>query len=144
MILSLMLAALAQAAPATPAATPPAPPPAGRMMDLRTADTNGDGIVTRQESLARADALFARMDTDRNGTVSADERKAATADGGSPQGGRRGGMDDGDLTAARMREMAGRRFDRVDANGDGKLDAAELAAAPTGPRGDRRRDDGNR
>ncbi len=140
MILSLMLATLAQAAPATP----PAPPPAGRMMELRAADTNGDGVITRQEALARADALFARMDTDRNGTVSADERKAVMADGGSPQGGRRGGMDDGGLTAARMREMAGRRFDRIDANGDGRLDAAELAAAPTGPRGDRRRDDGNR
>ncbi len=140
MILSLMLATLAQVAPATP----PAPPPAGRMMDLRVADTNGDGVVTRQEALAHADALFARMDSDCNGTISADERKAAMADGGSPQGGRRGGMGDGDLTAARMREMAGRRFDRIDANGDGRLDAAELAAAPTGPRGDRRRDGGNR
>jgi hypothetical protein len=89
MILSLLLATLAQTA--TPA-TPPAPPavPAmqgmgGRGMGMRAADTNGDGVITRQEALAQA----------------------------------------------------GERFDRMDTNHDGKLDATELAAMRRGPRGGR-------
>jgi hypothetical protein len=126
MILSLLLATMAQAAPATP----PAPPPAGRVMGLRAADTDGDGIVTRAEALAQADAMFARMDTDKNGTVTAEKRHAAMAARGSR---RPGG--EGRLTATRMRDMAGRRFDRMDTNGDGKLDAAELAAPRPGRRG---------
>jgi hypothetical protein len=129
MILSLLLATMAQAAPTTP----PAPPPAGRMMGLRSADTDGDGIVTRAEAMAQADAMFARMDTNKDGTVSAEERQTAMPGRGPQRGG------DGELTAARMREMAGRRFDRLDTNGDGRLDAAELAAArPDGRRGGRR------
>ncbi len=126
MILSLLLATMAQAAPATP----PALPPTGRVMGLRAADTDGDGIVTRAEALAQADAMFARMDADKDGTVTAEERQAAMAARGSRRPGGEGG-----LTATRMREMAGRRFDRMDANGDGKLDAAELDASRPGRRG---------
>jgi len=110
MILSLLLATMAQAAPATP----PAPSPGRRAA--------GQG--------AQADAMFARMDADKDGTVTAEERQAAMAARGSRRPGGEGG-----LTATRMREMAGRRFDRMDANGDGKLDAAELDASRPGRRG---------
>lgn len=149
MILSLLLAALAQTAPVTA----PAPPPAGRTMGLRAADVDGDGIVTRQEAMVQADAAFARMDTDHDGTVTADERRAAMAamrDAGPRRDGDRGGTTDGGMTAARMRDMAGRRFDRIDTNGDGRLDATELAAARPGPgsgggrRGNGRGGDGDR
>ncbi len=133
MILPLLLATMAQSAPATP----PAPPPAGRMMDLRAADADGDGVVTRQEALARADAMFARLDANHDGTVTADERRNAMAVAAPRPGGGRGDRAGRDLTLADMRDMAGRRFDRMDANGDGRLDAAELAAARPGRRGDR-------
>ncbi len=153
MILSLLLAALAQTAPVTPPVTAPAPPPAGRMMGLRAADADGDGIVTRQEAMVQADAAFARMDTDHDGIVTADERRTAMAamrDAGPRRDGDRGGTTDGGMTAARMRDMAGRRFDRIDTNGDGRLDATELAAARPGPgsgggrRGNGRGGDGDR
>ena len=41
------------------------------------ADANGDGRLTAQEVQAHALARFDRIDTDKNGTVTAEERKAA-------------------------------------------------------------------
>ncbi len=49
----------------------------GGMKMLMQADANGDKTVTKAEFLAAADSRFARMDTDKNGSVSAEERKAA-------------------------------------------------------------------
>lgn len=44
---------------------------------MRMADTNKDGTITRAEFDAGVKTMFARTDTDGNGTVTAEERKAA-------------------------------------------------------------------
>lgn len=122
---------------------PPAPPPGGGMMRL---DANHDGVITRAEMIAEAEARFAAMDTNKDGTVTADEREAARAamraqrgGGDGPRGGGAGmrGGGDREMTRAEALDRAGKRFDRLDTNHDGKLDAAELAAARPmrGPRG---------
>lgn len=41
--------------------------------------TGGDGVVTRAEMQARVSARFARLDADRNGFVTREERRAARA-----------------------------------------------------------------
>ena len=49
-----------------------------RMMGmLRQADANKDMVVTRAEFDAAVEARFARVDTDKSGTITAEERKAA-------------------------------------------------------------------
>ena len=122
---------------------PPAPPPGGGMMRL---DANHDGIITRAEMVAEADARFAAMDTNRDGKVTPDERDAAReamrAQRGGGEGRRGGGAGmraggDREMTRADALDRAGKRFDRLDTNHDGRLDAAELAAARPmrGPRG---------
>lgn len=61
---------------------------------------------------------------------------AASAQDGPPPRGPGGGMvradtnGDGIVTRAEALAEAGLRFDRIDANHDGKLDQAELAAVP--------------
>ncbi|MFD1788731.1 EF-hand domain-containing protein [Sphingomonas floccifaciens] len=134
------------------------------------ADANGDGQITRAEFLARAEASFARQDTNRDGILTHDERRAgkppkraAAAMGGPyapaqemtaprPEGvmpGRRGGgvrgpgdglarLDtdgDGRVTRAEFDTGSQARFDRMDTNRDGTIDATEMAALPGGGRG---------
>jgi hypothetical protein len=112
---------------------PPAPPPGGGMMRL---DANHDGVITRPEMIAEAEARFAAMDADKDGKVTPAERDAARPQwrggGNRPRGG-----GDREMTRAETLARAGQRFDRLDTNHDGKLDAAELAAARPmrGPRG---------
>lgn len=92
---------------------------------MAAADANGDGIITRAEATAAADAMFARMDKNRDGKISADERP-----------GRRGAQA-GEMTQQQLRERFLQRFDRADANKDGRLDQAERQNMAT-KRGDRR------
>ncbi|KQM85043.1 hypothetical protein ASE67_15295 [Sphingomonas sp. Leaf23] len=101
-----------------------------------------DGVLTREEALARADRRFDALDTDRDGRISAAERAAqperprGTADGQTPMPGRghhgggrmleRADADkDGVVTREEFRAVATRMFDRQDANHDGRVDAAE-------------------
>jgi hypothetical protein len=54
--------------------------PEGRGMDrLRAADTNGDGMISREEAKALPRLLknFDALDADKNGQISADEMRAA-------------------------------------------------------------------
>jgi hypothetical protein len=125
--------ALAQTTP--PDAAAPAPDNGGmRHMDR--------GPITRDDFLARADKRFARMDTNNDGAVTADEIDGRRPmDGGDtppPQAG--GGrfaermldrMDtnhDGKVTREEMRAEAAMRFDAADTNHDGVLDENEQAA----------------
>ena len=62
--------------------------------------------VTRQEVIERVDQTFGRLDADRDGRVTTDERRAARE--------------------RRRAEMADRMFDRLDANGDGSITREEL------------------
>jgi len=128
-------AASAQTAQSAPAA-PSAAPARGGMGWMR-ADSNGDGVVTRAEATAEADGQFAAMDTNRDGKVTGDEMRAAFAaraggagGGRGMGGGRFGGGAGGDMTMTRedFRARALARFDRSDANHDGKIDQAEIEA----------------
>ena len=109
----LLLAAVALTISGTAVAqNSPAPPPPRR--DLPT---------TRAEAIAKADRMFAAMDTNRDGKVSADERRAFREARRERRGGGR------ELTQAQFRERALHRFDRIDTNHDGKIDAKEREAA---------------
>ena len=118
---------------------------------MKRSDANKDGVITRAEAIAEADERFDTMDTNRDGTVTTAERTAMrqamrdrmTAAGNTPPEARDGGSDwgrdggrkmarggpdgDGVLTRAEAEARAAKRFDRMDSNHDGKLDATELA-----------------
>ena len=95
MRLGMMVAASGLLAAGAYAQTmPPAPPPGGGMMRL---DANHDGVITRAEMTAEAEARFAAMDTDKDGKVTPEERAAARnamraqRNGNGGNGGMRGG-----------------------------------------------------
>ena len=46
----------------------------GKMFERQ--DTNGDGVISKDEFLASAEKKFDKMDADGNGSVSKDEAKA--------------------------------------------------------------------
>ena len=134
-VLAMVLATMAGAAAAQTAPLLSASPMPGRGMRMMHADTDGDGFVTRAEAAAQADAQFDGMDANRDGKVTGDEMRAAWqargGNGGSHgTGGRAGIGARGDLTATRedFRARALARFDRADANRDGRVDAAEMDA----------------
>jgi Ca2+-binding EF-hand superfamily protein len=132
-VLTLMLAASAitSAASAQTAPATPRPP------------------VTRAEAIEQADARFAQMDTDHDGRITAGEMRAyrealhdrMVASGRDvpvpPPGGRKhDGMGrrmdpngDGSVTREEFEARALKRFDRMDANHDGTIDATERANA---------------
>lgn len=130
---------------------------------LARLDTNKDGVVTRAEAIAAADARFAKADTNGDGKITQDEvqakreamrakwqqRRAAqgtqagTETAGRPgghrgmhhRGGRHGDMTkrldtngDGVVTRAEAEAAATARFDKLDANHDGRIDQSEMAA----------------
>ncbi|WP_161978374.1 hypothetical protein [Sphingomonas oligophenolica] len=109
---------------------------------MMRADTNRDGVITRAEAIAAADARLDKLDTNHDGTVTADEMAARRAamrermaargmtlpDGATRGMGRHRDRDgDGIMTKAEAEAHAATRFDRMDANHDGKLDKTELA-----------------
>ena len=134
------------------AQTTPAPAPeehgGGMGRGMMRADTNGDGVVTRDEYLAQVDQRFDRMDANHDGSLSDGERpmrgrgrmrdangiappspppSRPAADSASPQP-----MTVDDLRPPQTRDAyraaALRRFDRMDANHDGRIDQAEMAS----------------
>ncbi|MBD8618124.1 EF-hand domain-containing protein [Sphingomonas sp. CFBP 13728] len=141
-VLTLMLAASAITSAAS-AQTPTTPRPPMRQ------DANQDGVATRAEAIAQADARFAQMDTDHDGRITAGEMRAyrealhdrVVASGRDvpvpPPGGRKHDgtgrrMDpngDGSVTREEFEARALKRFDRMDANHDGTMDATERANA---------------
>ncbi len=141
-LLTLALAASGFAATAqAQTATPPAPPPPGNPM--MRADANHDGVITRDEATADAGARFDAMDANHDGTLSPDERQAyratmrarrmgnASADAKAPPpppaGGYAGRDGEVSVTRADYIARAATRFDRMDANHDGRIDATEMA-----------------
>lgn len=127
-----LLAGSAYAAQQTPAPAPQDRPMRG---DVGRADTNNDGVITREEYLADVDARFAKIDVNKDGKITKDERP----DGGEGRGGRMMSRTDtngdGAISLDEQRAQALRRFDRLDANGDGKIDQAERDAARDRVRG---------
>ena len=126
-----------------PAAVAVAQPPmeASPAEMVKRADTDGDGKVSRDEFIkARTTALeqaFARMDTDGDGKLDEKEVEAGAAQaramGPAGLGGfRRPDADRPQRPGAdrpqRPGAMAEQGFDRMDADGDGKLSKEEFAA----------------
>ena len=72
-VLTLMLAASAITSAASSAQTPTPPRPPMRQ------DANHDGVATRAEAIAQADARFVQIDTDRDGRVTGGEMRAYRA-----------------------------------------------------------------
>lgn len=143
-VLTLMLAAGAITSAASAQTNPvPAPRPPMRQ------DANRDGVATRAEAIAQADARFAQMDTDHDGRVTGGEMRAYRAavhdrmiasgrdvpvppPGGRKHDGMGRRMDpngDGSVTREEFEARALKRFDRMDANHEGTIDATERANA---------------
>ena len=154
---------------------------APRPMHAMKADTNGDGAVSKAEFLAKAETRFAAIDTNKDGKLTAEERRAGRGIRGGWRGrrhmmqdgptGPRGGMGrggfgngqmmldrldtdkDSRISLAEFQAMAARwpapdggdpaartqrqaeRFKRLDANADGYVDKAEMAATAQRMRG---------
>ena len=143
-VLTLMLAASAITSVAS-AQTAPTPAPRPPMRQ----DANRDGVATRAAAIAQADARFAQMDTDHDGRVTAGEMRAyrtamhdrmiasgrdvpVPPPGGAKHDGMGRRMDpngDGSVTREEFEARALKRFDRMDANHDGTIDATERANA---------------
>src|SRR3546814_19885611 len=70
--------------------------PGGKM-----GDADGNGVLTRAEAQAHADAMFARIDANKDGKVDAADREAARA------------------------AMQAKRFASFDANSDGSISKTE-------------------
>lgn len=147
------------AAPA-PRPAPPAPPAASTDLpratfiqsmdaDYRKRDLDGDGKVTRAEieqfernaatatAQAQNRALFASLDADRNGTLSAGEfaglvRNVAAPDV-SAQMQRFDANRDQVITIVEYRTATLINFDRLDADKDGVVTDRELAASNAAP-----------
>lgn len=107
----------------------------GGMAMLRMADANGDGVITRDEFLAAAAARFARRDRNGDGALDRSDRpvpppppQGTNGAPPRPEGPARMGRN---ISREQFRAGALRRFERVDTNHDGKIDATELAAAET-------------
>ncbi|HXH16342.1 MAG TPA: EF-hand domain-containing protein [Sphingomonas sp.] len=148
-VLTFMLAATAITSAATAQSNPAKP--------MRQ-DANRDGVITRAEAIAQADTRFAQMDTDHDGRVSGGEMRAYRAamhdrmvaagrdvpvppPGGAKHDGMGRRMDpnrDGSVTRDEFQARALKRFDRMDANHDGRIDATERANVAEMRHADRR------
>jgi len=136
-----ILAALGLASAAVIAAA--APEGRGPMGDrLKQADTNGDGMISREEAKALPRLLkdFDAIDANHDGQITADELRAFhQARRAERQAERWKKLDtDGDGRISRAEAQAAPRlaelFDQLDANKDGFLTPDELAAAHAGHR----------
>ena len=130
--------------------------------EVKMMDTDHDGSISASEHAAGAKKMFDKMDADRDGIVTAQEMEAAHKDmptgrADAPQAGasesnpgqatRLGKSDthhgmktaaekikmidangDGKLSAAEHEAGARKMFDKMDTDQDGKLSAAELQA----------------
>ncbi len=106
--------------------------PEGMRDHLKSADTNGDGYLTRDEMKAAHEAMRAKMkamiDTNGDGTVSPDERAAAREKFRGMWFKHLDANGDGVLTESEVGAKRWEHLKAADTNGDGKIDATEMAA----------------
>jgi hypothetical protein len=135
-----LLAACAMALTAGVAMAQPAP--GGGMRDfIAQADANHDGNITRAEWDAARAARFTHQDANHDGQLSADERPhwgpppgGQPPAGGPPPGGEHHGMmnadtnNDGVVSRAEYDAQSAAMFQRLDADNNGTITAAELQA----------------
>lgn len=116
---------------------------------FKAMDANGDGRVSRDEHAAGAQRMFAAMDVDADGMVTAVELDGRSG----PQGTsvdrsavervkRHDRNNDGQLTSNEHEFGANEMFTKMDGNGDGFLTPEELEARP-GPGEKAEKDRGN-
>lgn len=93
---------------------------------LAAMDRNGDGEITRAEAQSAREAMFTRLDADRDGYLSETERSASRAGRGM---GRADTDGDGRISRAEAMAAPYRGFDLFDRDSDGVLSAAEIENA---------------
>lgn len=100
-----------------------------RIQNLREADANKDGVITRDEALAAAERRFAGLDRNKDGALDAadgDALRKETADYRVQRFMHRYGADrDGKVTKDQFFAKAKERFARLDRDGDGTLSRGE-------------------
>lgn len=97
--------------------------------DMLAADANRDGQITRAEAQAARAAMFARMDSNGDGAVSAEERAAASAAAQRRRGAARvDANNDGFISEAEFMGQPMRLFDHFDRDNNSVLDAREVDA----------------
>jgi len=97
---------------------------------MKAVDTNGDGEISKEEVQAFRATVFNAADANQDGALTLDEMIAHHET----------------MEAQRKAERQARMFEKLDADGNGTVSAAEFAARPTmkdhrgkpGRRGDRR------
>ena len=109
---------------------------------MRALDTNGDGTLSATEISSALTAL-ATLDTDGDGAITPQELMPKRGRGGAgsqAEGGnmrrvnqmmKRDANGDGTLSVDEVSDGFAKRFDKVDTNGDGVIDRAELEAMPS-------------
>jgi Ca2+-binding EF-hand superfamily protein len=115
---TFVVASLLALAPLAAFAADPGPAPGGPPNGMfKKWDTNGDGVVTKEEAqAASADNLskrFDQMDLNKDGQLTPDEISKAH-----------------DMRRTAMREKFAEQFKSADKNGDGGLSKEEAAAMP--------------
>lgn len=90
-----------------------APRGPGMFPDFATLDTDGDGKISREEFDAPRQARIKALDPDGDGVITLEEMKTRM----------------GEEARKRAEAQAERIFARIDADGDGKISAAEALAA---------------
>ncbi len=102
---------------------------------LKAADTNKDDQISRAEAdagLPKVAKRFDVLDRNKDGQISADEFKAGHRAAMQMRGAKIDTDKDGFVTRAEAEANAPRlakHFDKIDANGDGKLSHEEMLAA---------------
>lgn len=106
-------------------------------------DTNRDGAVTLEETLADMKVASSKYDADKNGIITPAEIESAgeTREGAAFAGFiyrhafELDGNQDNQLTGAELEKAAKYIFDSADIDHDGKVTAAEVQSAPNAPLG---------
>jgi Ca2+-binding EF-hand superfamily protein len=99
-------------------------------------DTDGDGVITREEAQAARKAHMMKADANGDGAVTLEELKAyrdkmreeRRENRAERRFKRMDANGDGKITADEIDAMKMHRFDRIDANNDGKITKEEIEA----------------
>jgi Ca2+-binding EF-hand superfamily protein len=132
---TILVAALGLAALAFDAGADAGKAKGGQMMDrLKQADTNADGMISREEakaSLPRISEHFDEIDANKDGQVTTEELRAFHEKQRGDHWKKMDANGDGKVSreeAAKFPRLA-QRFDQLDTNKDGLLSPDELKAA---------------